>query len=97
MYSLVVERFRNFVTQSSRFHPADGKQIAKRFKQTVPNAVMALPRAARIVRDRHFGNGERFELDQRRQKSMRPVEKLHVRDAFTLEDAISAARVGNVL
>ena len=82
--------------QFSRFHPTDGKQIAKRFEQPIPDTVMTLPRPSRIVRHRNFRDAETFELDQRRKKSMRAVEKFNFRNAFALEHPISAARVGNV-
>src|SRR5215467_13736000 len=62
-YSLVVERLRNFVTQSSRLHPANSKQIPERFEQSVPHAVMTPAGTTRVVRHRHFGNTKAFELD----------------------------------
>src|SRR2546423_1225688 len=57
---------------------------------------MTFPGTTRIVRHRHFGNGEAVELDQRREKTMRAVEKFYSRNAFALEDAVGAAGVGDV-
>src|SRR6202035_3772801 len=58
---------------------------------------MTLASVSRIVRHRNFGDRETFHLDQRWKKTMRTVEEFDVGNAFALEHAISAARVGNVL
>src|SRR5881628_2067259 len=48
-------------------------------------------REARICRDRDFDHAKSLHLDQGRQKTMRAVEKFHVRDAFAFEHAIPAS------
>src|SRR5260370_8368001 len=53
--------------------------------------------ASRVVRHRHFCNGEAFELDQCWKETMRAVEEFYVGDAFALEHAIGTARVRDVL
>src|SRR5437870_4766740 len=81
-YSWVIEGLSDFVAQFSRFHPTNREQVAERFEQAIPNTVMTFSCAARIVRHRHFRNGEAFELDQCWKETMRAVEEFYVGDAF---------------
>ena len=53
-------------------------------------------REARICRDRDFDHAKSLHLDQGRQKTMRTVEKFHVRDAFAFEHAIGATGIADV-
>src|SRR5881296_3587335 len=96
-YSWAIKGFSDFVAQFSRFHPTNREQVAERFEQAIPNTVMTFSSAARVVRHRHFRNGEAFELNQGRKESMRTVEELDLRNAFALEHTIGAARVRDVL
>src|SRR2546430_15516923 len=70
-YSIV--HLGDFVSDSSRFHPAHREQVAERFEQAIPDTVVTGARESRICRDRDFNDAESFHLDQRGEKAMRAV------------------------
>ena len=91
--SYEIKRFSDFVSERARFHPANCQQIAERFKQAIPDAIMAGSRKPRVRRDGNFDYPQPFHFDQGGKEPVRAIEKLHVCDAFALKRTIRATGI----
>ena len=96
MFDRLIDPLRNLVAKHPLLHPAHRQQIIKRCEQAVPNAVVAPTGMAGVGRNRDFGDGEPFDLEQGRHEAVHSLEKFQVRDALALERPVAAARVADV-